>query len=118
MPTIENCTVTPRYINGEIRGYDVTPNEGYVLHTTSYDEEVFDEIMMEPTGEIILGFTEGTIILYYTYDFDNVVPGTYTYNNTTININKVGRLEVYAVPKNMVSENQIWGIVDEEHEVM
>ena len=124
LPVIENTTVEPRY-NGsnELIAYRITPNEGYVIHTTNYDTPVYDEETMTETGEILLGFTSAFIQIGYTYNFDTVVPGTYTYtdeNNmsVTIPVNKVGRFEIFAIPASIVPENQIFGGNNNDHEVM
>lgn len=52
---IENATMKKVFVNGVHRLYEVTPNEGYVLHDNTYDAPVFDENGDE-TGEIILGY--------------------------------------------------------------
>ena len=114
LPMIENTTVEERYNSrNELVGYKITPNEGYVIHTTNHDTPVYDEMGNE-TGETLLGFTSAYISLGYTYNFDTVVPGTYVYtdeNNmsVTIPVNKVGRFEIFAIPASIVPENQIFG---------
>ena len=125
LPTIENATVEARYNSSNtLYGYRITPNEGFVLHTKNYDTEVFDEETLEPTGEILLGFTSAYAAVGYNYDFDNVVADTYTYTDengmtVSIPINKVGRFEIFAIPASIVPENQIFGSGNNgEHEVM
>jgi hypothetical protein len=44
---LENITVERKYIDGIHKGYRITANEGYVLHSPSLDSEVFDPM----TGE-------------------------------------------------------------------
>lgn len=124
LPVIENATVTPIYnSDNEIGGYTITPNDGYVIHTKNYDEEVVDEETFEPTGEIILGFVRAPISLVRNYNFSTVVAGTYTYTDengmeVSIPVNKVGRFEIFAIPESIVPENQIFGGGNNDHEVM
>lgn len=70
---IENATTKQRIddITNELLSYRIYPNEGYVLHDTQYDEEIFDEETREPTGEIKLGYLPypSFVIVGYNYDF-------------------------------------------------
>ena len=126
IPMIENTTITPVYnSDNELRGYEVSPDNGYVIHTTNYDTPVYDEETFEETGEILLGFTSTYILLGYNYNFSTVVAGTYTYTDengmeVSIPVNKVGRFEIFAIPESIVPENQIFGggNNDDDHEVM
>ena len=68
-PIYENTTMKASYIGDELIAYRIYPNEGYLLHTTSYDEPILDEEGNE-TGEVKKGYTEGFISLHYTYDFE------------------------------------------------
>ena len=123
-PMIENAVVVTRYnSSNQVSSYRITPNEGFVLHTKNYDTEVFDEETLEPTGEILLGFTSTYISLGANYNFNDVVADTYTYTDengmaVSIPISKVGRFEIFAIPANIVPENQIFGVGNNDHETM
>ena len=68
---IENTTMLLGYVNGVARAYEITPNEGYVLHDRLLDEfEQFDEETGEGVGEPIrLGYYSGTRTVGADYDF-------------------------------------------------
>lgn len=73
IPTlIENTTMVKRLNDntGALIAYRITPCEGYVLHTNNYDEPVFDEETGMETGEVIVGYTRGTISVGYNYNFE------------------------------------------------
>lgn len=65
----ENTTLVEKYHSqtGHFLGWWVTPNDGYVLHEKTHDEEIFDEFG-EPTGKIKLGYTSASIFVGYNYD--------------------------------------------------
>ena len=68
---IENTTMLLGYVNGVARAYEITPNEGYVLHDRLLDEfEEFDEETGEGVGEPIrLRYYSGTRSVGADYDF-------------------------------------------------
>ena len=68
---IENTTMLLGYVNGVARAYEITPNDGYVLHDRLLDEfEEFDEETGEGMGEPIrLRCYEGTRTVGADYDF-------------------------------------------------
>lgn len=68
MIKIDNVTITENIINGVHRGYNIKPNDGYVLHDKNYDEEVFDR-RGKPTGEIKLGYCSQSCGCGINYDF-------------------------------------------------
>lgn len=99
----ENTTMQAYYNgNNELRAYFITPNEGYVIHTNSYDTPVLDEETGEETGETLLGYTTGTISVGYNYNFEE------------------NPFEIYAVLRTEVPEDQIFGGggSNNDHEVM
>ena len=99
-PVFENTTMQAYYNSSNVlRGYYISPCEGYVLHTSNYDTPVFDEEGNE-TGEIALGYTRGTISIGYNYNFE-----TNPFN-------------IYAVLESEVPADQIYGGGDNDHEVM
>ena len=64
-PKFDNTTAKASYNGDELIAYRIYPNEGYLLHTTSYDEPILDDEGNE-TGEVKKGYTEGFISLYHT----------------------------------------------------
>lgn len=92
---LENTTMKKVFVNGVHRLYEITPNDGYVLHDSRND--VYDNFDDEgnPVGEpSILGFQRGattcTVADFDTnkYDFyvvlDTDVPeNSYIYGDTT-----------------------------------
>lgn len=118
-PLIPNTTMVKRFLDGVLKVYKITPSEGYVLHDNRSDEEVLDLTTGEPTGEIIYRYATGTITVAASYDFNLVVPDTITdVDGNTIAVNKIGAYEMFAVPISAVPENNTYGGVDNDHEVM
>jgi hypothetical protein len=100
-PYFENTTQEAYYNNdNELRSYFIEAVEGYVLHDNRFDERVVDPETGEETGEIILGYASGSISVGYNYDF------------------AANPRQIYAVPRDSVDENYIFGGVNNDHEVM
>jgi hypothetical protein len=68
-PKFDNTTAKASYNGDDLMAYRIYPNEGYLLHTTSYDEPILDDEGNE-TGEVKKGYTEGFISLNKNYDFE------------------------------------------------
>lgn len=68
-PLFENTTAKASYSGGILMAYRIYPNEGYLLHTTSYDEPILDDEGNE-TGNIKKGYSEGFISINRKYDFN------------------------------------------------
>lgn len=96
---IENTTMLLGYVNGVARAYEITPNDGYVLHDNLLDMEATDPENGEPTGEIILGYYQGMRSVAASYDF------------------VANPREFYAVLRSTVPEDNICG-AGADHEVM
>lgn len=96
---IDNATVCKLLADGVHRQYEITPNDGYVLHDKGRD---WTEIDPETEEEVLkLGFTAGDASCPATYDF------------------VANPREFYAVLATTVPADQIFGGGDEpEHEVM
>lgn len=111
---IENATME-KIINssGTHTQYAITPNSGYVLHDNRNDVDEMDE-EGNPTGNKILGYSEGDISVSVNYDFDTVVQGV----DKGITVNKIGAFELYTLPRNVVPESEICDITDPDHEIM
>jgi hypothetical protein len=90
-----NITVYDRFKDGVLNGWKVNTNEGYVMYRTTDNTVELDPI----TGE------ERPVTYYYT---ESRLPLTYNWNN----------FAWVAVPRDSVDENYIFGVGDNEHEVM
>lgn len=103
---IENAIIEEIYSDGKLLGYKVYPESGYVVHTIHLDDT--DEY-----AKVLPGFTPSVIIVNANYNFDKKSNGVYTYTNdegqdTSISVTKIGDFDLYALPKDIVSEQQIW----------
>lgn len=116
---IPNTSMKLGSVDGVPKQYEITPNEGYVLHDNRCDEEILDPVTFEPTGEMLYRYATGMVSVSKNYDFTVIVPDTITdINGNTIAVNKVGTFEFFAVPTSAIPENQTYGGVNNEHEVM
>lgn len=99
---VDNATVKKviRVEDNRHMRYEITPNDGYVLHDKGYDTIVYDEETLEPTGEVILGYRRTTASCPASYDFD------------------VNENEYYCVPEADVPADQIFGVTNPPAEVM
>lgn len=97
---IANTTMRKLFINGVWKTYNITANEGYVLHDNTLDqyEGGLDE-NGEPVGELLLGYTTTTCTCGASYDFT------------------ANPREFYAVLASEVPADQIFGSGN-NHEVM
>lgn len=92
----ENITVERKYIDGVLKGYRLTANEGYVLHSPSLDVEVEDPM----TGE--------TRIEQYYYRQWNLTA-----------VRPISTWDWHAVPESDVPADMIFGGGNNnDHEVM
>lgn len=100
-PVYENTTMQA-YYNSEnvLRGYDIRPCEGYVLHSSGLDFPEVDEETMTETGTILLGYTRGLVTVGYNYDFE------------------ANPRNIFAVLESEVPADQIFGGGNNDHEVM
>lgn len=96
---IANTTMQKVFVNEVHKQYRITPNEGYVLHDTSYDEVVRDPLTLEPTGEIKLGYRTTSATCAATYDFVE------------------NSREFYAVLREGIPADQIYGVGGNDHEI-
>lgn len=112
---IPNTTMKKMYMNDVHRGYYITPNDGYVLHDSGYDINIYDEETGEPTGEVLLGYRPSTANCGYNYDFTPVEMQTDDGQTVTA----YGSRKFFAKLVDEVPENQIFGKVEEpEHEII
>lgn len=100
MPQIENCTITPFYNSANILyAYFISANEGYILHDRDFDIVETNPVTNEELSRMA-GYTSGRCSCMANYDWE------------------VNEREFYAVLRNEVPENQIFGGGDNDHEVM
>ena len=97
---IENTAMQEMYSNGVLRGYSITPIEGYVLHDKGMDVPVIDEETGVETGEVLLGYRRTTASCAANYDF------------------VTNPREFYAVLESSVPADQIFGGVTNKPEIM
>lgn len=92
---ITNTIMRKRLRDGVHTTYTIEPADGYVLH-----DNLLDIIHPEDTGlGTQLGYTTGTCTCVASYDFT------------------VNDREFYAVPRDTVPKNQIFGGGDNDHEI-
>ena len=95
---IENTTTLMGFVDGVARRYEITPNNGYVLHDNAMDWMENNPETLE--GTLKLGYTTGTCTCIASYDF------------------AANPREFYAVPASSVPADQIFGVGEPNHEVM
>lgn len=116
--SIPNTTIV---LNSLGTNYRITPNEGYVLHDSNYDEILTEEVINEETGYIeivetgrILGYRTTTASVgVNTYDFTPHEMLDEDGNTVTA----YGARNFFTKLKTDVPENQIFG-VGNNHEIM
>ena len=92
---LPNITVERKYADGVLMAYRLTANEGYVLHSPSLDAEVEDP------------FTGDTVIEQYYYR-QATIPKVVPFENW----------DWHAVLESTVPPDMIFGVGDNNHEVM
>lgn len=97
---IENTSMKKVFHDDAHVQYEITPNEGYVLHDNTYDTPVFDEETFTETGEVVLGYRTSTASVSARYDFE------------------ANLRELYAVLATDVPADQIFDTPKLDHEVM
>ena len=99
MKNIENTTIEEVKDNdGTLLVYEVTPNEGFLLHNNVND---YTEPDAETGAEILhLGFSSASSTVPLDYDFDNTkkIDGYTAY----------GSKEVFAIPRDKVDDKQVF----------
>ena len=97
-PVIPNTTMQKTFLDGVERSYLIAPVEGYVLHDKALDWTEIDEFTGEETAK--QGYTGGTVGCGANYDF--------TANSR----------EFFTVLETEVPADQIFGVGNNDHEVM
>ena len=117
---IPNATVEKGYADGVHKIYRITPLSGYVLHDTQYDGVNFEERFDEETGEMIiveipyLGYHSYRVTCSASYAFTPIEMLDEAGNTVTA----YGNRKFYCKLATDVPENQIFGTVEPDHEVM
>lgn len=91
-----NLTIEERHSNGAFRGYRLTANEGYVFYDST--EENYEPDPNNPMLQI-------PVTHYYTLAY---LPSNYNFDN----------FPYVAVLRSSVDENYIFGVGNNDHEVM
>lgn len=94
---IANATVQKGFADGVHRIYSISAVDGYVLHDNGNDWTEIDPITGEET--LKLGYSRGTCSCAASYDF------------------VANPREFYAVPEDSVPADQIFGSVNNDHEI-
>lgn len=109
---IPNTTMVKRLVDGVHKNYQITPNEGYVLHDNASDYYDIDPETGMESDVVVLTYYTGMCSCGKNYDFDNttIIDGYTAY----------GSREFFARPATEVPENNIFGgvITEPEHEIM
>jgi hypothetical protein len=117
--SIPNTTIA---LNNAGNSYNITPNEGYVMHDSSYDAIIEEEVINEETGDIEI--IETGVILGYRRTTASVGARTYDFTPHEMldeagnTVTAYGRRNFYTKLESDVPENQIFGVPDKEHEIM
>ncbi len=71
-PKIENTLFKARIDKktNETKSYRIYPAVGYKLHEATLDENIVDEVMHAPTGEVKLGYTHSFVTAGASYNFN------------------------------------------------
>lgn len=93
--TLPNITVEEKYIDGVLKSHRLTANAGYVMYDRNANDTEWNE------------------------DLQEYVPVTYYYRQVTIPVRiPVENWGYEAVMESTVDENYIFGVGDNNHEVM
>ena len=111
---IPNTTMKKVYFDGTLRVFEITPNDGYVLHDSGYDINIYDEETGEPTGEVLLGYRPSMASCGYNYDFTPVEMQTDDGQTVTA----YGSRKFFAKLASEVPGDQIFGVTEPEHEII
>ena len=124
---VPNAVMRKAYNNGVFKTYRIKPNVGYVLHDNAYDfltfvpeldengNEVYDESGMPVGTDVItLGYrpTEGSV--GYNYDWTP----TEMLDEAGNTVTAYGSRQFFCKPIDEVPENQIFGVVTPQPEIM
>jgi hypothetical protein len=116
---IPNATVEKGYSNGVHKVYRISPNSGYVLHDTARDYIDFRTVIDEETGE-------ETVVEIPMLGYGTFCSCSASYAFTPIEmldeagntVTAYGDRRFYCKLATDVPENQIFGTVEPDHEVM
>ena len=108
--SVPNTTLQELLINGELKGYEIKAESGYLLHDKDLDIYDYDDEGNQ-TELIETWFTGGGTSARLDYDYSVTTQGTYTYtdengNEITMPVTMIGAREFYTVPSNVVPKKQ------------
>ena len=118
-PTLIENTTMQKYISrtGVFLSYQITPNEGYVLHDNAGNFHLPDE--NNPEAEVEQeAYFYGSCSCGASYEFTPVTMTVPDRNGNTITVTAYGSREFFAIPESTAPENNIFGDTDNNHEVM
>lgn len=112
-PTLIENTTMQKYVSasGAFLAYRITPVDGYVLHDNAGNFIDTNDVEQE-------AYFHGSCSCGANYAF---TPNTITVtdrNGNSITVTAYGTREFFAIPENTAPENNIFGGVDNNHEVM
>ena len=92
-------------------GYDIAPNDGYVLHDRAGGWDDIDPVTLEPV--FYRAYYRGSCGCGPNYDF---TPAQITLDNGTT-VTAYGSREFFAIPESEVPADQVFGVTN-DHETM
>lgn len=100
---IPNATMKKRFVDDVHKNYQITPNEGYVLHDNASE--------FEDNGQIIYQFATGMCSCGASYDFDNTT--------TILGHTAYGERQFFAMPVDEIPNNAVvYGRITPKPDVM
>lgn len=112
---IPNTTMLEKLRDGAVYGYFIEPIDGYVLHDSASDMEGFDPETGMTTGQIVFYYASGGATCGANYDF---TPVQVTDENGVTFTAYGAQREFFARPASEVPADQIYGGVNNDHEIM
>jgi hypothetical protein len=93
--SIPNVTITPKVYGGVLKGYDIAPNDGYVIHDKEAGGTDLD-------GNRIVRFSVGSCSCGKNYEFNTTEITVYDINGSEVVVTAYGSREFFAFPKSLV----------------
>lgn len=102
--SIPNVTITEKYYNGDLRGYDLAPNAGYVLHDADADN-------WDVEGNIVPAYSSGSCSCGKNYDFSTTKMSVPDINGNMVTVTAYGARQFFVLPAVLVPDpkNNIYG---------
>ena len=108
--SISNAIITPKELNGVLKGYDIRPNDGYVLHDRDGDAE-------DDNGNRIYRYSHGRCSCGANYDFSTTTLTVPDVKENDVIVTAYGSRQIFAFPESLVPdpENNIYGGGNNNH---